>query len=191
MTIDNRPLGLQDANYRVDPNTYADEEFRGEYTGMNLIYKGFARPGGDVDEAVWQIAFLTYDMANNVLSIQWPLAPIVNGTGTPQSETLGTLTTPWEAFSGTLSNLPIIKGTVVITVGAVTFTDVAKDGTLTGTPGTNSGTIDYDSGDITLTINPALLIDTSVTAVYNTYPLGGASNDYQFIWSERHSYTYV
>lgn len=68
-----RPAGLQDTNYHVDQNTFSDEAFQGEYTGTNLIYKGFARPGGDVDEPVWQIAFLTYDVSNNVLSIQWPL----------------------------------------------------------------------------------------------------------------------
>jgi len=68
-----RPVGLQDTNYQVDQNTFSDEAFRGEYSGTNLIYKGFARPGAALDEPVWQIAFLTYDGSNNVTSIQWPL----------------------------------------------------------------------------------------------------------------------
>ncbi len=189
MTSFNRPLGLQDTNYHVDPNLYSDEAFQGEYTGTNLIYKGFARPGASVDEAVWQIAFLTYDGANNVLTIQWPKAPIVNGTGSANNENLGTVTTPWTMFAGSISNLPIIKGSLVITVGAVVFNDSLKNGTLSST-GSNTGTINYDTGAISLTLDPALGVDTDVIAVYSTYPLGGASNDYQFVWSERHSYTY-
>jgi hypothetical protein len=71
--IVSRPGGLQDTNYNIDQNTFSDEEFRGEYTGTNLIYKGFARPGANTALPVWQIAFLTYDGANNVLTVQWPL----------------------------------------------------------------------------------------------------------------------
>lgn len=188
MAIGNRPLGLQDTNYHVDPNIYSDEAFQGEYSGTNLIYKGFARPGGDVNEPVWQIAFLTYDGSNNVLSITWPRALL--DSVAPQTENLGTVTTPWTSFSGTLSNLPIQKGSVVLTVGALTFTDVLKNGTLSSS-GSNTGTIDYDSGDISLTINPALVGDTDVIATYSTNGLGAASNDYDFIWAERHSYIYA
>lgn len=68
-----RALGLHDTNYRDIPDSFSDEAFRGEYTGNNLIYKAFARPGASEDDPVWQIAFLTYDGAGNVLSIQWPL----------------------------------------------------------------------------------------------------------------------
>jgi hypothetical protein len=68
-----RPLGLKDADYADIPDTFSDEAFQGQYTGTNLIYKGFAKPGASVNEPVWQIAFLTYDGSNNVLSIQWPL----------------------------------------------------------------------------------------------------------------------
>lgn len=190
MPYDNRPLGLQDSNYHVDQNTYSDEAFQGEYSGTNLIYKGFAKPGASVDEPVWQIAFLTYDMSNNVLMIQWPMAPVINGTSVPRTENLGTVTTPWTMFAGSITNLPIVKGSVEITVGAVTYTDELMNGTLSST-GSNTGTIDYDTGAIALTIDPALAMDTDVIATYSTYPLGAASNDYQFVWSERHSYTYV
>lgn len=188
--IFSRPGGRSDTNYYIDQNSFDDEEFRGEYTGTNLIYKGFARPGGNVDEPVWQISFLTYDGSNNVLTVQWPLRPAFDSS-VPESETVGTLTTPWITFNGTLTTLPIIKGSVVITAGAITFTDELMNGTLTGDPIANTGTIDYDTGDIVLTFNPALLMDTAVNAVYSTYALGGASNDYEFVWSERHSYTYV
>lgn len=71
--INSRPKGLVDTDYRIDQNTFSDEEFRGQYTGTNLIYKGFARPGSATSEPVWQIAFLTYDGSGNVLSVQWPL----------------------------------------------------------------------------------------------------------------------
>jgi hypothetical protein len=186
----NRPFGLTDTNYRIDQNTFSDEAFRGEYSGDNLIYKGFGRPGSNENDPVWQIAFLSYDGDGNVLSIEWPLEVIYNSTSIPQTESFGNVTTPWTSFSGTISNLPLVKGSVVITVGTITFKDTLKDGTLTGNPGTNSGTINYDTGAFALTINPALMMDTAVTGVYSTYPLGGASNDNTFVWSERHSYTY-
>ncbi len=71
--IFSRPSGLKDTSYETDQTTFSDEAFRGEYTGTNLIYKGFARPGADEGLPVWQIAFITYDGSNNVLSIKWPL----------------------------------------------------------------------------------------------------------------------
>jgi len=74
--IFSRPAGRPDTDFNNNPEFYSDEAFRGEYTGTNLIYKGFARPGADVGNPVWQIAFLTYDGANNVLSIQWPLRKV-------------------------------------------------------------------------------------------------------------------
>lgn len=71
--IFSRPAGRPDTDYNTNPEFFSDEAFRGEYTGTNLIYKGFARPGADEDEPIWQIAFLTYDGSSNVLSITWPL----------------------------------------------------------------------------------------------------------------------
>lgn len=67
-----RPYGRIDTLGYLDQNFFSDEAFRGEYTGDNLIYKGFARPGADEGELVWQIAFLTYDASGNVLTITWP-----------------------------------------------------------------------------------------------------------------------
>lgn len=71
-TVGNRPFGRIDANGRVIPDSFTDETFRGAYTGTNLTYKGFARPGSSTDAPVWQIAKLTYDGSNNLLSILWP-----------------------------------------------------------------------------------------------------------------------
>lgn len=66
---------MHDANGNlVQDSFFSCMTFRGEYTGTNLIYKGFARPGADEDDNVWQIALLAYDMSNNLLSIKWPQA---------------------------------------------------------------------------------------------------------------------
>lgn len=62
-----------DANGNLIQDSYTgDMTFRGEYTGTNLIYKGFARPGALEGSLVWQICKLAYDGSNNVTSIKWP-----------------------------------------------------------------------------------------------------------------------
>lgn len=68
----NRPFGRLDAQGRVIPDSFSDLSFRGEYSGTNLIYKAFSRTGASTAAAVWQIAFLSYDGSNNLLSIKWP-----------------------------------------------------------------------------------------------------------------------
>ena len=73
MADTNRPLGQLDNNYRLDPDSFNEESFRGEYdVGNNLIYKGLAKPGSSTALAVWQIAKLAYDANGNLLSITWP-----------------------------------------------------------------------------------------------------------------------
>jgi len=67
-----RPCGKKDAQGNLIPDSFEDLAFQGAYTGTNLTYKGFARAGASTSAAVWQIAFLTYDGSNNLLSIQWP-----------------------------------------------------------------------------------------------------------------------
>lgn len=68
----NRPLAKRDAQGNVITPSFGDMTFRGDYTGTNLIYKGFARPGSAEGSLVWQIAKLAYDGSNNLLSIKWP-----------------------------------------------------------------------------------------------------------------------
>jgi hypothetical protein len=68
----NRPIIALDSNGRGIQDSALDESFRGEYTGTNLIYKGFARPGADEGALVWQLAILAYDISDNVLSIKFP-----------------------------------------------------------------------------------------------------------------------
>ncbi len=71
-TVGNRPFGRKDAQGNLIPQSFDDVAFQGQYSGTNLIYKGFARTGALTSAAVWQIAFLTYDGAGNLLTITWP-----------------------------------------------------------------------------------------------------------------------
>ena len=81
--IRNRPVGQVDANYRWDPDSFADEAFRGQYDANdNLIYKGVAKVGASEGDEVWQICFLTYDANDNLLSVTWP----IDQYGRPSSE---------------------------------------------------------------------------------------------------------
>lgn len=72
MTTYHQAILKRDANGNVIQNSYlSDMAFRGEYAAANLIYKGYARPGADEDDLVWQIALLTYS-GTNLVSITWP-----------------------------------------------------------------------------------------------------------------------
>lgn len=68
----NRPMARKDAQGNVIPGSFSDMAFRGAYTGTNLIYRGFARPGSAEGSLVWQIALCAYDGSNNLTSITWP-----------------------------------------------------------------------------------------------------------------------
>lgn len=71
-----RPQGYQTNNLQYIPNSFSDEAFQGVYDGNgNLIYKGFAIAGTSITAQAWQIAKLSYDGSNNLLSITWPLTP--------------------------------------------------------------------------------------------------------------------
>lgn len=77
-----QPILKLDANHNVIQDSFADRAFQGQYTGTNLIYRGYARPGTATSVANWQIAKLTYDGSNNVTKIEWPQ----DGTGVGTSE---------------------------------------------------------------------------------------------------------
>lgn len=69
----NQTILKQDAQGNVIQDSYfEDMTFRGEYTGTNLIYKGYARTGSSEAGLVWQIAKLEYDGSSNILSVKWP-----------------------------------------------------------------------------------------------------------------------
>ena len=76
----------------------------------------------------------------------------------------GTTTT----FSGTLANYTVKAGTLTITDGTETFTDNG-DGTLTGDAG-GSGTINYETGEYSVTFNTAPASGTDITADYYYLP---------------------
>ena len=70
----NQPRGLVNGQGLLIFDSFDNEEFRGDYQGgINLIYKGFARPGSDTAERIWQISKQTYDANNNITMVQWPI----------------------------------------------------------------------------------------------------------------------
>ena len=72
MSRKTRPLVQVDANNRNITNSENWTTFRGDYTGTNLIYAGFARVGAAEGDSVWQICKMAYDGSNNLTSIKWP-----------------------------------------------------------------------------------------------------------------------
>lgn len=91
------------------------------------------------------------------------------------NESLGTNPVGASPFIGSLSNTPVTRGTVTITITGnspdpiVIFTDPDKDGTLKGSANTNSGTIDYDTGAVSLTIDPLMSTAGSAATVFVDY----------------------
>jgi hypothetical protein len=63
-----------DANNRPIQDSQHDETFRGAYTGINLTYGGFARPGSAEGSNVWKIFLIAYDIADNLISVKWPIS---------------------------------------------------------------------------------------------------------------------
>lgn len=76
--LNNRPQARKDSQGFVNDEFFLEESFRGEYTGDNIIYAGFAKPGADEGSLVWQISFFTYT-GDNLISIQWPKKLDENG----------------------------------------------------------------------------------------------------------------
>lgn len=74
MTNYHQTILKHDAQGNLIQDSYVgDMTFRGEYTGDNLIYKGYSRPGADEGDAVWQLALIAYS-GSNITSIKWPQA---------------------------------------------------------------------------------------------------------------------
>ena len=70
--VKTRPMGKLDAQGRLIYDSVDDLTFRFEYSGSNLIYAAFARPGADTADMVWQISIFAYDGSGNPLSRKWP-----------------------------------------------------------------------------------------------------------------------
>lgn len=85
--VGNRPFGRLDSGERLIYDSVDDLAFQGEYDmNNNLIYKGFARAGSDTADPVWQIAKLTYDGSNNLVTITWPESLIGYSIGNPSTD---------------------------------------------------------------------------------------------------------
>ena len=82
MSRKTRPLINVDANYRDLTESQVHLAFRGDYSGTSLTYAGFARPGAQEGQLVWQIRFLTYDVSGNLTKVEWPL----NSNGAPSND---------------------------------------------------------------------------------------------------------
>lgn len=91
------------------------------------------------------------------------------------SRQIGTLTTPWNTFSTTLPNIPIEEGSLTVTIGAIILTDDGEGNLNTSPVSLNTGTINYTSGSLLITINPALAVDTPVYANYNNTDISPGS----------------
>lgn len=83
MTTYNQTILKRDAQNNVIQNSYyEDMQYRAEYIGGNLVYRGYARPNADEGDLVWQLALLAYDGSNHLISIDFPQA----SNGSPTSE---------------------------------------------------------------------------------------------------------
>lgn len=73
----------------------------------------------------------------------------------------GTLTT----FSATLDHFPVMPGSVTVTIGEDTIED-------DGHGGLGSGTVDYSTGEVTVTVEAAPAAGVEVIATYANLPVG-------------------
>jgi hypothetical protein len=122
----------------------------------------------------WATNFTTTDPLRYANGVTWTdFAPAVGATCI-DDENLGNITTPWMAFGpANLTNTPVKEGSVVVTVGvkgedAITVLNDDSAGNLSSvTSGrSDTGTINYSTGALSLTINPALTADAAVHVEY-------------------------
>jgi hypothetical protein len=87
------------------------------------------------------------------------------------SEHCGTITTATKTYTHTAANTPVIVSSLTVVASVVTWTDNGA-GVLATTSGAGvgaAGTIDYDSGLITVNLNATVgMIDKAVTATYHS-----------------------
>lgn len=88
----------------------------------------------------FKIANPTFD-ANNFILTEFAAITPGNASGT--------------SFTYTVPYVPIVPGSVQINVGALQFDDINSDGVLFST-GSNTGTIDYTTGALSLTFSPGI-----------------------------------
>lgn len=81
------------------------------------------------------------------------------------SDAIGTVSTG-KTYTGTTTKFPLVKGTVKVGVGSDIILHDDGKGNLKDSKG-NQGTIDYDEGDISLTLKEAVTDSTDVVADYS------------------------
>lgn len=81
------------------------------------------------------------------------------------TKTVGTGNGTLKAFSATLDHFPVMPGSVSVAIGE---TDIEDD----GHGGLGSGTIDYSTGEITVTVDTAPAEGVTVDATYANLPAG-------------------
>lgn len=96
------------------------------------------------------------------IKFKWTRAFAINVAG----EAVGTAVAGSTVFRGTLDNLGLFTGTLLITLGALTYQDLGDGTLLETTGGALTGTINYETGDFTINFG-ALGADTAVTADYD------------------------
>jgi len=101
-------------------------------------------------------------LLNEGITKIWEL--LIGSYASVSGEQIGTGDGYTTTFTATLSNKPIKPGTVKVTDGVETFTDNG-DGTLTGSSG-GSGTINYVTGEISVTFASAPASGSTITADY-------------------------
>ncbi|XXF80721.1 pentapeptide repeat-containing protein [Myxococcaceae bacterium GXIMD 01537] len=119
------------------------------------------------------------DYATGAVTVAFAGAP---STGTPatvsyRAQTTGAPLTPDLPFDGrrtrlsftadrSIDRVPVVPGTVTVVIGAVTLTD-GTPGLLTGTGG-SEGTIDYETGAISVALTSAPPVGAPARATYQT-----------------------
>lgn len=136
---------------KIGSVTYDDERARGHGHDPVILTGVVQADQGELPVGL----ILTRDDSEELVPYQ-AVADEVLGTGDG-----GTAT-----FSGTLTNLKVEPGTVVVTDGVEIFTDNGF-GVLVGDAG-GSGTINYDTGAISVTFNANVGNGTDVEVDYNT-----------------------
>ena len=95
-------------------------------------------------------------------------------SGQDRSENIGTGDNNSLTFTATLSNIPIIAGSVTVSSGLQSYEDSAGDGNLTSGSWTGGGTVDYDSGVLQVTFQSPPANGVAVTVSYRSAAAGGA-----------------
>ena len=86
-----------------------------------------------------------------------------------ENENVGTISAGETTFSGTLAHIPVNPHTVTIQDGTYTLQDDGTGNLVEVGGGSDvSGTINYNTGEITLTYATAVASDTTITATYGS-----------------------